>query len=108
MGIVKLNTFPDVEKVYNYSDRQLLEYIFPINTNIDSYGDWYKTVARSLSTPTKHTSPTKIRHICQGENKKGFSAIERIALEDIARKKIQTEKEHDNVYQLSLRLKGAG
>lgn len=79
----------DVNKIYTASDRELLEFAKPRNIHFINTHDWFEHVASTLSTHQYQTSPSKIKNIYYGNSK--FTAIERIHLEDLARRQAQSQ-----------------
>jgi len=91
----------DVNKIYTATDAQLLELAKPQNVHFITVHEWFKLLAKQLSTHYYKTTPSKIKNIYYGNSK--LTAIERIHLEDLARR--QANSKHDP-RQLSL-LEGA-
>lgn len=74
----------DVNKIYTATDQELLQLAKPRNVHFLSAHEWFKVLAKSLSTHRYKTTPTKIKNIYYGTSK--LTAIERIHLEDLARR----------------------
>lgn len=86
-----LHKFPNAEIIYRLSDKDLLCHAFPRNHHGETAERWFSRVAKSLSTYTKQTKPNKIRRIYHEEDKNGWSSIERIHIEDIARRNFHNQ-----------------